>query len=441
METYVRETGELTRVLEVAAAAADLESDVKLALRKRQLATHMKGFRPGRVPLHLIRRIHGEEVGAGVADEFVREVFQDLILESGKYDVIGQPTVIRLDYDLDGDMEAHIEFEIRPEVILQDLSDKVLEVPVIEVVTDEDIQRRISGLRESEAKLRPLSDEEVIGEEGIGAQDRVKLDAVAVDPETRVVLVGKSRSEVTLDFDAKESEGDPEYVALRAALTGRCVGDEVFVSFEPPLDAEALVETRLGREAYKATIKEAKRWELPEIDDEWVERVTGGRAKTVAELPEGLRKFMEDRLPRKNEGLKHEAVRSRMVELHRFPVPEGTVRREMARPQYGNEVEEADLEKVAARRRVERKLRWHFIVKAIEAREGIVVTDKEIEEDLQYRQNRGGRNTAITIDRLRQVNLLEDHREVVLELKIVTYLVSQFGEVRTRELDRLSARI
>lgn len=433
METIVRETGELTRVLEVTAEAADLEIDVKVALRKRQIATHMKGFRPGRVPVHLIRRMYGDEVAASVADEFVKEVFEDLVLQSGEHDVIGQPTVIKLDYDLDSDMEAHIEFEVRPNVELQDLSNKVLELPV-KVVSDESVHLRMKELQEKEAELRPLSDEETIGEEEAGAQDYVEIDAVAVDPESRVVLIGESKSEVAIDFSADQYEDDPEYAALRAALKGKRVGDEVFVSFLESPEAEALIETRPGKKAYRATVKEAKRRELPEMDNDWAERVTEGKAKTVAELQEQTKAMLEEYLPRQNELIKYYTVKARVAELHPFALPKGIIDRELARSRYENELGEGEFDEAAARNYYEREFRWYFICEAVAARQEIVVTDDELKKDLQDWGGLSDSGTDVATRTLRGTEEYEERREQARGRRIVDYLVSQFGEVKTFEL-------
>ena len=187
METIVRETGDMIRILEITATATDLEVDLRMALRKQQSVTTLRGFRPGRVPLKMVRRVFAEEVKAIVVESLVKEVFEDLIHEN--YKVLGEAREVRRDYDLDGDLTVQIEFFVLPEIKLKDLTGMVLETPVLEVndaVVDFFMKKQIAAHLER----RPLKSGERIGEEGVGVMDLVEYEVSKIDRETGRVLIG-----------------------------------------------------------------------------------------------------------------------------------------------------------------------------------------------------------------------------------------------------------
>ena len=60
MEFSIEETGVLSYCLKVEVSAEDLEPDINREVRKHRAQLQMKGFRPGRVPVGLVRRLYGK---------------------------------------------------------------------------------------------------------------------------------------------------------------------------------------------------------------------------------------------------------------------------------------------------------------------------------------------------------------------------------------------
>ena len=290
MEVNVLETGDMVRVLEIKATASDLETDVRLALRKLQSATALRGFRPGRVPIKMIRRMRGEDVKNEVVDNLTKEVFEDMVKGSDEYRLLGTPREIRRDYELDEDLLVQVEFNVVPQVELQDVTGQVLEIPVSGEITERVIEFFIRRRMSRHLSNRPLAEGEKIGEGAVGMLDQVEYRVTEVDRVTGLVLVGSQSKKETFDFGGAEGLDPEAGDVYRTAFTGRVVGDKVSLSDS---EEEGMRSTETENKTYfQAEIIEALRFEREEIDDEWATMVSEEEVKTAEELQGWAREFL-----------------------------------------------------------------------------------------------------------------------------------------------------
>ena len=296
MEVNVLETGDMVRVLEIKATASDLETDVRLALRKLQSATTLRGFRPGRVPIKMIRRMRGEDVKNEIVDNLTKEVFEDMVKSSDQYRLLGTPREIRRDYELDEDLLVQVEFYVVPQVELQDVTGQVLEIPVSDEITERVIEFFIRRRMSRHLANRPLEEGEKIGEGAVGMLDQVEYRVTEVDSVTGLVLIGSESKKEKFDFGGAEGLDPEAGHVYRTAFTGRIVGDKVNLS---DTEDEGLQSADTEKKSYfQAEILDALRFEWPEIDDGWATIVSEKEVNTAEELQgwarENLSNFFEE---------------------------------------------------------------------------------------------------------------------------------------------------
>ena len=106
--------------LEITATAEDLSPELDKALRVQKGRTTMKGFRPGNVPISLVKKVYGKSLAYGVAENAVQKTFEEKVLQDDEYDVLGQPTITDLTYEYEGDLRAVVKFGVRPDVEVKD---------------------------------------------------------------------------------------------------------------------------------------------------------------------------------------------------------------------------------------------------------------------------------------------------------------------------------
>ena len=318
MKTTFHDVSTTERELEVEASAEELEDDLNQALRAQRKQADMKGFRKGKVPLSLVKKMYGQQLGLQVAQRFVQEAFeQEVENNDDGPDVLGRPEITELDYEPDSDLRAVVRFGVRPEIELKDLSEEELPRLTYEV-TDEDVEREVASLRKSEATLLPTDDP-------AGETDYVVFDLQELDAESGTPIVGKKEEEQEIFLDSAQIEDNPMLQELRDALVGASAGDTVQFTFAHAQAHEGHEGGAAHAHRFEVLLKDVKKRELPELDDAFVQDATDGEFESVEDFRSGIRERLEEAWnQRADEALQRELVQ-RMRELHPVPVPPSVV--------------------------------------------------------------------------------------------------------------------
>lgn len=162
----------LKRAFTVVVPAADIA-----AARDRRLASLAKdirlpGFRPGKVPMGVVKQRYGSAVTGEVLEEQVQSATKSVVDERGLRPAM-QPKVELVNFAEGADLEFKIELEQLPEIPLPDFSTIELEKPVAKVGDDE-VTKALEGIaarnRELEdvAEARPAAKGDVVVTDFVG---------------------------------------------------------------------------------------------------------------------------------------------------------------------------------------------------------------------------------------------------------------------------------
>jgi trigger factor len=286
--------------------------DREIAERSKHYASRVKlpGFRPGKVPAHVIRQRFRQQVLEDVAEKIVNKVVRDE-LEGRGLRPVATPRVTELKIDDNQPMTFKAEFEILPLVDLPDY--KGLPVKSREAkVAEADVDKEIDRLREEAARYDPV--------EGRPARegDFVVLDVqFTKDDGTR----GKRDENVLVEVGSKDNHKD-----LNAALVSLSPGDTKDISLAYGEDHEQ--ENLRGKTvAYNVTVKGVKTKVVPAADDEFAKDL--GEFGSLAELRDKIRGQIkaadEHRIDREAKNALLEAL----VQRAGFEVPDALVERHM----------------------------------------------------------------------------------------------------------------
>jgi trigger factor len=315
MKTTLHDVSQTERELEIEAPAEELEDELGKALRAQRKQADMKGFRKGKVPLSLVKKMYGKQLGLQVAQRFVQEAFEEEVEESDEVDVLGRPEITELDYEPDSDLRAVVRFGVRPQIELKDLSGE--ELPrLTHELDDEDVDREVESLQRSEATLLPTDGP-------AGEDDYIVFDLQELDAETDTPIVGKKDEEQELFLDSPQVEDDPMLGALKEAVVGASAGETVRFTFDH-------AQAHGGHEGahahrFEVALKDVKERELPDLTDEFIQDATDGEIESVEAFRTEIRERLEDAWQqRADEALQREIVQ-RMRELHPVPVPPSVV--------------------------------------------------------------------------------------------------------------------
>ena len=113
MQVSVTATGGLERRLEVAIPAAQIDGEVAQRLNKISRTARLKGFRPGKAPLAVIRQQYGEQVHGEVVNDLMRSSFSEAVARE-KLNPAGGPRIEPIAMGPGGDLKYAAVFEVLP---------------------------------------------------------------------------------------------------------------------------------------------------------------------------------------------------------------------------------------------------------------------------------------------------------------------------------------
>jgi len=211
------DTGTLTATLKVKLSPEDYNPGVDRALREQRKSAVLPGFRPGQVPMTIIKKRVGRTV---LVQEIERLIDANLksYIQTNSIRVLGQPlpkpeSNTGNDWEQPGDFTFAYELGMAPSIEV-DLTDKIgVEYPVVDV-TDELAQREITDMQR---RFGSVSDAEVSEEKDMLLGDMIELNADGTIKQGGIM----NRSTMSLEYI--------EDAASKAALTGRSQGDEVIL--------------------------------------------------------------------------------------------------------------------------------------------------------------------------------------------------------------------
>ncbi|WP_116364153.1 trigger factor [Parahaliea mediterranea] len=167
MQVSIETTSKLERRLTVGVPAARVDSEVDSRLQKAAGNVRLPGFRPGKVPMKVMRQRFGAGVRQEVLGEVMSQSFQEAVVQE-KLRPAGQPSIEPKNLDAGKDLEYIATFEVFPEIELAEMKDFAVEKPVAEV-SDEDVSNIIEVFRKQQGTW-----EEV--ERAAAEGDKVNID-------------------------------------------------------------------------------------------------------------------------------------------------------------------------------------------------------------------------------------------------------------------------
>lgn len=167
MQVSIETTSGLERRLTVGVPAERVDVEVDNRLQKAARNVRLPGFRPGKVPMKVMRQRFGEGVRQEVLGEVMSQSFQEAVMQE-ELRPAGQPSIEPRNMEPGNDLEYVATFEVFPEVELVELQDLEVEKPVAEV-GDEDVEHIIEVFRQQQGSWEPV-------ERAAAEGDKVNID-------------------------------------------------------------------------------------------------------------------------------------------------------------------------------------------------------------------------------------------------------------------------
>lgn len=210
------ETGTLTATLKVKLTPEDYTPGVEKALKEQRRTAVWPGFRPGQVPMTIVKKRVGKAVLVNEVERLIGESLNHYI-QDNKLRVLGQPLPLNdsiegNDWDRPGEFQFMYEMGLAPtfDVELQGLA---VNYPVVDV-SDDLVQREVADMQR---RFGTMAAAETSEGKDMLLGDLIELDA------TGAIKPGGLMNRTTISLEYLKDE------ATREALTGKAVGAEVTV--------------------------------------------------------------------------------------------------------------------------------------------------------------------------------------------------------------------
>ena len=250
MRVSVETTSGLERRLTVGVPADRVDSAVNKRLQDAARNVRLPGFRPGKVPIKVMKQRFGAGVRQEVLGEVISQSFQEAVM-SENLRPAGQPSIEARKMDAGQDVEYTATFEVFPAVEVSSIDDLSIEKPVAEV-TDADIDDIVEVFRKQQGKL-------------------VTVERAAAEGDTVVIDFQGFRDGEA--FDGGSGEGTALELGsgrmipgFEDGLIGAIADEEKTLNLTFPEDYQS-EELAGAAVEFKVQVKEVRELELAPVDD------------------------------------------------------------------------------------------------------------------------------------------------------------------------------
>ena len=254
MQVSVENTSGLERRLTVTVPGEEIQDKVEAKLRELCKEVRIKGFRPGRVPMSVVKQRYGQQVRQDILNETIQVSLQQAIQDEDLRPASMPSLEAEPQNDDGGDFEFSALLEVYPEIGELDVAAMAIESPETEV-KDQDVDEMLDTLRKQRQVWTAV-------ERTAQADDQVLLDYVAETEEGRVPAVGNKRFAVIM--------GVSGFDELEEAIVNIPTGEEKNIELTFPEDFR---EPELAGKKAKVdlTVVSVSEGSLPELDEEFIQ--------------------------------------------------------------------------------------------------------------------------------------------------------------------------
>ncbi len=369
---------DLNAVLKIEIVKTDYEEKVENVLKDYRKKANIKGFRPGMVPMGIIKKMYGKAVKIDEINKAVSENVHKYLTDE-KIEILGDPLPKTNEQEII-DFETQDEFSFSFDIGLTPAFDlnisKKNKVSQYEIAIDEKMKsdfinnytRRFGELRKADiseekdiikGKIEALDDKGNLKPEGpVNEASTLAIDIIK-DEEIKKGFIGKKEND-SVDFDIKKAF--PNDLEIAGLLKKK--KEEV----------EGLEGT------FRFTISELTRFHAAEINQELFNRIYGeGIVNSEEEFHNKIEEEIRESLKRESEFKLMQDIKKLIIEKTDFSLPEEFLKRWLLRVNEKTTSEEIEKEFDSFRH----DLKWQLIRSKIAKENEVKITEEELQKEAE----------------------------------------------------------
>jgi trigger factor len=409
MNITQEETGALTAVVRIELTKEDYQPQVENVLRDYKRKASMPGFRPGKVPMGMIKKMYGHGVLAEEVNKIISEKLHQHITEN-ELKILGHPLPNEdrqetIDFDKQEHLDFYFDIALQPEFEVE-ISDKV-KMDYYRIKTDDaTIDKYISDLLDKNGK--PINPD-TSAEGDLLHGELTELDTEGKPKEGGIV------HETTLSADRIQSK------SIKKELIGLSAGDKItFNLLKAAGSAEAaafLLETdktvaEAAKGDFEFTVQDITRHQAAEMNAEFYKAVfPHEEISDEKAFRDRLARELEKSFEQESDRLFMRQAAEKLIEKTGFSLPDDFMKRWLLENEEAN-INPKEIDSQYAE--YSRALRWQLIESRIVADHKLEVTRDDIREKIMGYFNVGPDTNPETRKRLDEIaeNIMNNQEEV-----------------------------
>jgi trigger factor len=369
---------DLNAVLKVKIEKIDYEDKVETVLKDYRKKATIKGFRPGMVPIGLIKKMYGKAVQIDEINKVVTENIQKYITDE-KLEILGDPLPKageqeKIDFETQQDFTFSFEIGLTPAVELK-LSKKN-KVNQYEIIVDEKMRKEyLENYTRRYGELKKVDQTE--------EKDVVKGKIEAIDDNGNAIPEGPSVEETSLGIDIIKDK------KIKKEFIGKNIGDQIEFDLKKafPNDTEIAGILHKKKEEvadlganYRFTVNDISRFYPAEMGKELFDRIFGeGVVNSEEEFMKKIEEEIVVNLRRESEFKLMMDIKNMTMEKTDFQLPEDFLKRWLIRVNEKSTEEQIEKEFDNFRK----DLKWQLIRNKVARENDVKISEEELQKEAE----------------------------------------------------------
>ena len=415
MTAEIVEVNSCKKNLAVELPATDLEQEINKIAREYARTAKVPGFRPGKVPLSIIRQRYGNDLRQEATQKIIERSWKQAVEEHNLKPLV-QPVVKEMENKPDSPLKFTLFFEVMPDIEIKDYK----EVPVTQKkpeITDESVNQALENIREQHAQFIPVDE----GEAMDGYTLTVNVDGEFEDK-------GKPIHDEDVTLILGHPQTNPEFTKnLLGVKSGETrTFDTEYAEDYPGKDFA-------GKKVhYTVLVKEIKEKQLPELNDDFAKDLG---QESLEALNTKVRNDLITQATQNAEKEAREALLKTITDRQTIEVPDCMVQDELESQinrlaarlaMQGVNIKDAsiDWKKIfdEERPRAEQSVRRSILLNTIARQENIEISDEEIDSELQKIAEGTNKSVAALKSQLEKESRIEGFKQHLRENKAFDFI-------------------
>lgn len=416
MEYNVVEINSSEKEVEIKLQYEEIKKDIDDEVRKQVKSIQVPGFRKGKVPLPMIKKMYGDALEYEASEKIANSFFWK-IADEKQLKPIGQPSLTDLKFEPEKDLTFKVKYETIPTLNVTGYKNLSFDIPEY-IVSDEEIEKEISYILDSN---KTLADADVVE----GKQ-------YVIDSE---IILTEKDGEAISDSKPEKMQIDLSAPGIAQEFIDNANGKKVGESFSFTFKDEHKHKLEDGTEeihnqsyAYLVNILGIKKVVLPELNEELIKKVTNDKATTEDGLRDVIKNDIQNYYNQQVEEITRVKLVSEIIKNNDFNPPQ-TLVKNILDEYVKNDEEQAkkskypfnkEESKTRLLKSAETEVKWYLIKNEIQKLENISITDDDIKELAE----KDSEKTGIAVDKLINFYKSSNQTEKTLDNKLFEFLKS-----------------